>query len=84
MKRARLFVTVAFLVGLAIGFFARSVFQRRAHPADLLAIEKLHKADVECTLTQDPKCLTALWSDDGINLGFAGPPVVGIKAMGDA
>jgi hypothetical protein len=51
---------------------------------DLAAIEKLHKADEECTLTQDPACLTALWSDDGINLGFPGPPVVGIKAMGEA
>jgi len=28
--------------------------------------------------------LTALWSDDGINLGFPGPPVVGKKAIGEA
>lgn len=84
MKRGSLFVIFAFLAGLAIGFFARDTLERRAHRADLLAIDKLHKADVACTLTQDPNCLTALWSDDGINLGFAGPPVVGIKAMGDA
>ena len=58
--------------------------QNDTHAADLAAIEKLHKADTECTLTQDPTCLTDLWSDDGINLGFAGPPVAGIKAMGEA
>lgn len=84
MKRASLIVALAFVAGLAIGFFARNVLQRRAHAADLAAIEKLHKADVDCTLTQDPACLTGLWSDDGINLGFPGPPVVGIKAMGAA
>jgi ketosteroid isomerase-like protein len=55
-----------------------------AHAADLAAIEKLHKADVAATLTQDPSALTLLWSDDAVNLGFPGPPVVGIKAMGDA
>ncbi len=52
--------------------------------ADLAAIEKLHRADVEATLTQDQSFLTALWSEDAINLGFPGPPVVGIKAMGEA
>jgi ketosteroid isomerase-like protein len=53
-------------------------------PSDLAAIEELHKADVEATLTQDPTMLTRLWSDDGINLGFPGEPVVGIKAMQEA
>lgn len=86
MKRTSAFVTVAFLAGLAVGFFARNgglnTFLRRdAHAADLAAIEKLHRADVEATLTQDPKSLTALWWDDGVNLGFPGPPVVGKKAM---
>jgi ketosteroid isomerase-like protein len=52
--------------------------------SDLAAIEELHKADFEATLTQDPSMLTRLWSDDGINLGFAGGPVVGIKAMKEA
>jgi len=50
----------------------------------LAAIEKLHKADVVATLTQDPSALTSLWSDDAVNLGFPGPPVVGIKAMKEA
>jgi hypothetical protein len=89
MARTSTLVTIAFLAGLGIGLFARknvlaAPSQADTHPADLAAIEKLHRADEECTLTQDPKCLTTLWSDDGINLGFPGPPVVGIKAMGEA
>ncbi len=58
--------------------------QKDTRAADLAAIEKLHRADVEATLTQDQSFLTALWSEDAINLGFPGPPVVGIKAMGEA
>jgi hypothetical protein len=88
MKRTSLFVTTAFLAGLAIGYFARGAIGTISHKdsrfADSAAIEKLHRADEQCTLTQDPKCLTTLWSEDGINLGFPGPPVVGIKDIGDA
>jgi hypothetical protein len=43
MWRASLFVTVAFLAGLVIGFFARSALQRKAYRADLAAIERLHR-----------------------------------------
>ena len=89
MGRLSGFVTIAFLAGLGIGLFLRGTGvaasqQNDPRASDLAAIEKLHKADEECTLTQDPACLTSLWSDDGINLGFPGPPVVGIKAMGEA
>jgi hypothetical protein len=88
MRRTSLITILGFVAGLVTGFFARGAVgtlqQRYTHKADLAAIEKLHKADEECTLTQDPKCLTTLWSEDGINLGFPGPPVVGIRAMGDA
>jgi len=89
MRRTSVFVTIAFLAGLAIGFFARSAgigtpHRTDTHAADLAAIDKLHRADVEATMTQDPSSLTRLWSDDGVNLGFPGSPVVGIKAMGEA
>jgi hypothetical protein len=47
----------------------------------LTAIEKLHKADEECTLTQDPACLTALWSNDRVKVDVPGGPVVGKKAL---
>jgi hypothetical protein len=88
MGRIWAFVTIAFLAGLGTGLLARTdvatARQNDSRAADLAAIEKLHKADEECTLTQGLACLTALWSDDGINLGFPGPPVVGIKAMEEA
>jgi ketosteroid isomerase-like protein len=86
--RQILFVTVAFLAGLSIGLFARTAMgklQRKdLQTTDLAAIDKLHEADVVATLTQDPSALTALWSDDGVNLGFPCAPVVGIKAMREA
>ncbi len=89
MGRTSAFVTIAFLVGLGVGLSARTVVVAAPHPADthaadLAAIEKLHRADEEATLSQDPIALTDLWSDDGINLGFPGPPVVGTKAMREA
>ncbi len=87
MRRISVFVTIAFLAGLGIGFFARSAgigtpHRTDTHAADLAAIEKLHRADVAATLTQDPSALTTLWSDDGVNLQTS-PPVVGIKAIGE-
>jgi uncharacterized protein (TIGR02246 family) len=92
MRRTSVFIVMTvmtFLAGLGVGFFTRSAdsgtaARRDTHAADLAAIEKLHRADVEATLTQDPRALALLWSDDGINLGFPGPPVVGIKAIKDA
>jgi uncharacterized protein (TIGR02246 family) len=85
-------ISIAMTAGLAIGFAARGAMdtgvqaqgQKDTRAADLAAIEKLHRADEACTLTQEPTCLTSLWSDDGVNFGFPGPPVVGIKAMGEA
>lgn len=86
MRRTFALVTIAFLAGLGVGFWVGgagfgTLLRKNAHASDLAAIEKLHQADVAATLTQDPKALTALWSDDGINLGFPGTPVVGTKAM---
>jgi uncharacterized protein (TIGR02246 family) len=49
----------------------------------LAAIEKLHKADMEVTLTQDPSSMANLFSDDAVNLGFPAP-VVGKKAIQEA
>jgi len=55
-----------------------------AQAADLAAIRKLRQADIDATMTQELNALTTLWSDDAVNLGFPGPPVVGIKAMREA
>jgi uncharacterized protein (TIGR02246 family) len=86
MRRTSVFMSITFLAGLGIGFFARSAatgtFDRRdTHATDLAAIEKLHKADIEATLKQDPNLLINLWSDDCVKLGVPGPAVVGKKAM---
>ena len=86
--RRTLLVTLVFIGGVTIGYIARNagigvLRKPDPHAADLAAIERLHKADVAATLTQDQASLTSLWSDDGVNLGVAGPPVVGIKAMGE-
>jgi ketosteroid isomerase-like protein len=88
MRRTSVFVTMAFLAGLAIGLFARNaglatLLGKNPHAADLAAIEKLHRADVEATLTQDATALTILWSDDAVNLGFP-TPAVGIKSIHEA
>jgi uncharacterized protein (TIGR02246 family) len=85
MRRTSVFITIAFLAGLGIGYFARSAMgtlQRKdRHAADLAAIEKLRRADVEATLTQDASLLINLWSDDCVKLGIPGPAIVGKKAM---
>jgi hypothetical protein len=78
-----------FVAGLGLGYFVRSLGIGKPqgtdmHAPDWAAIEKLHKADVEATIKQDPSALTTLWSDDGANFGFPGPPVVGTKAMAEA
>jgi hypothetical protein len=54
MTRASVFAAIAFLAGLAVGLFARggAAPQPKTHDADLAAIEKLHKADVDSTLTR--------------------------------
>ena len=51
------------------------------HAADLAAIERLHRADIEATMTQDPNQLINLWSDDCVKLGVPGPAIVGKKGM---
>ncbi len=90
MRRASFLAMGVFLTGLGIGYFAAMATRprldmRTARPADtradLAAIEKLHRADIEATLTQDPSWLNILWSDDGVNLQVPGPAVVGKKAI---
>lgn len=86
MRRTSAFVTIAFLAGLAVGFFARSagigMLQRRdTRVADLVAIEKLHQKDIEVTLSQDPKGLIDVWTKDGVRLNPGNPPVVGKQAI---
>jgi uncharacterized protein (TIGR02246 family) len=83
--RRPLITVLVFVVGLGIGYFARSaltaMLERRTHTADLAAIEKLHQEDIEATLSQDPKGLIDLWTEDGVRLNPGSPPVVGKQAI---
>jgi uncharacterized protein (TIGR02246 family) len=86
MRRTSVFMTLAFLAGLGIGFFARGAgtdaLQRRdTHAADLAGIERLHRADIEATLAQDSSLLMNLWSEDCVKLGVPGPAIVGKKGI---
>ena len=84
MRRSSVFVTIAFLAGLGVGFFARSAMgtlQRRTHAADLAAIEKLHQEDIEVTLSQDPKGLMDIWAEDAVRFNPGSPPAVGKQAI---
>jgi hypothetical protein len=85
-KLTPLCVGLAFLAGVGIGLPARNsralaMTQGKTRAVDLAAIEKLHKADVEATLKQDPIYLDQLWSDDCIKVDGPNGPVIGLKAM---
>jgi ketosteroid isomerase-like protein len=85
MRRPSLLTAIAFLAGLAIGYFARtplSTLQRRdTHAADLAGIEKLHQEDIAVTLSQDPQGLIDIWTDDAVRFVPGKPPVVGKQAI---
>ena len=87
MKRTSVFVAIGFLAGLGTGFFAHSagvgrVLRRDPHAADLAGIEKLHQKDIEVTLSQDPKGLMDIWTEDAVRFMPGSPPAVGKQAIG--
>jgi hypothetical protein len=51
--------------------------------ADRVAIAKLHKEDIDVTLTQDPKGILDVWDENGIRIRPDGAAVVGKKAIGE-
>ena len=81
-------MTISFLAVLIMSVVTRAGRTVASKPNDTLAadragIEKLRKADIDATLTQDPSALTMLWSDDGVNLQSPAGPVVGLKALNE-
>ncbi|HKN76447.1 MAG TPA: DUF4440 domain-containing protein [Candidatus Acidoferrum sp.] len=81
-----MFLTIAFLAGLGLGYFARTSDatipqSTDAHAADMAAIEKLHQKDIEVTLSQDPKGLVDIWTDDAVRFLPRNPPTVGKQAI---
>ena len=86
MSSTLAFVTIAFLAGLAVGFFARStrlgtLVRRDTHAADLAAIKKLEQEDIEVTLSQDPKGLVDVWAEDGVRFKPGSSPTIGKQAI---
>ena len=86
MRRPSVWVTIGFLTGIGIGYFARGALgtlqQTYTHKVDLAAIEKAHQEDIEATLTQDPKKLIDLWAEDAVAFYPGSPPAVGKRAIG--
>lgn len=86
MRHTSVFVTIAFLAGLAIGFLAYStglgrLLRRDTHAADQPAIEKLHQDDIKFTLSQAYKELMNIWSEDAVRFMPGSPPNVGKQAI---
>lgn len=79
-------LAIAFLAGLGIGYFVRgsvidTPHKTDMHAADLVAVEKLHQEDIAVTLTQDPKGLVDIWTEDAVRYAPGSPPVVGKLAI---
>ena len=49
--------------------------------ADVTAIEKLRRLDVDATLSMNPVALTELWTDDAVRIGPVPPADVGKQAI---
>jgi hypothetical protein len=87
MRSISLFPILVFVAGVGTGFLARSptvgAQTANARSADLAAIEKLHQKDIEVTLSQDPKGLVDIWTEDAVrySLSPGSPPVVGKQAI---
>lgn len=87
MRSTSVFATISFLAGLGVGYFADSaalgrLLRRDTHAADLAAIEKLHQKDIEVTLSQDPKGLLDIWTENAVRFNPGNPPAVGKQAIG--
>jgi uncharacterized protein (TIGR02246 family) len=84
MTRVFLLVVAAFFAGLGLGVHSigtSTAPQKDKRAIDLAAIEKLHRADIDATLTQDLNALNSLWSEGAVKLDVPGPPVVGLGAL---
>ena len=60
---------------------AASAANQTDRRADLAAIEKVRKQDIDATFSRDPVALTEYWTDDAIRLGAGAPADVGKEAI---
>jgi hypothetical protein len=79
-----------FLAALGIGFYARRAGagaetpqQADAHAADLAAIRKTPQSRPCVHVAARPGAPNTLWPHDAVKLDVPGPPVVGMKALGE-
>jgi len=82
--RGTALIAIVFVAGLGIGHIAGGALQPQQMPtnqADLAGIEKANQADIDATLTQDPKKLMDLWAEDAVAFYPGSPPAVGRKAI---
>jgi hypothetical protein len=82
MRRTSLITILVIVAGLGIGYFARSALTATLERKGLAAIEKLHHKDTEVTLSQDPKGLMDIWTEDAVRFNLGGTPEVGKQAIG--
>jgi hypothetical protein len=75
----------AVLLASVFGIAIDRVVQRRTLSLDrdsaLAGIEKLHQLDERVTLTNDPKALQEVWTNDAVRLGNGAPVDVGKQAI---
>jgi ketosteroid isomerase-like protein len=84
--RALVVAVATFVAGIAsgsVGRRAETQTRTSARDVDLVAVDKLHKADIEVTFKGDPASLASVFSDDAVNLAFP-TPAVGGKAIREA
>ena len=86
MRRTSVFVFIAFLGGLGVGYFAHrahvgSFLRWDTHTADFAGIEKLRQQDIDDTLPQDPKGLIDIFTDDAVRFNPGNPTAVGKRAI---
>jgi hypothetical protein len=86
MRQTSVFVAIAFLAGLGIGFFSgrtgrETSLSRDTHAVDLAGIDKLHQEDIRVTLLQDPKGLVDIWTEDAVRFIPGSSPDVGKQAI---
>src|SRR5256886_7920094 len=84
MKQLRIFLLVAFINATVISFIAVRVVaaadgrsDSSSEEADRIAIERLHRQDIEATLSDKADELAKLWDSEAVRIQPGGPAEVG-------
>jgi ketosteroid isomerase-like protein len=85
MKRIRIFLLLAFLTAAVITFVTGRVVaavdspksESRSEEADRIAIERLHRQDIEATLSDKADELAKLWDSEAVRIQPGRPAEIG-------